>query len=67
MSPNPSGGDIINSFGHAVLSGYLVETVAQIISRSINPDVFVDNMKRNSGLQNTWSSCIIQMLQRQLI
>ena len=30
-----------------------METVTQI-SRSVNPDVFVDNMKRNSHLQNTF-------------
>ena len=25
----------------------------------------MDNMKRNSDLQSTWSSCVIQMLKRQ--
>ena len=35
----------------AVLKVILIETVTQI-SRSINPDVFVD-YKRNSDLQNT--------------
>ena len=48
----------------AVLNIILFETVTQI-SRSTNPDVFVDNMKRNSDLQSTWSSCVIQMLNRQ--
>ena len=48
----------------AVLNVILFETVTQI-SRSTNPDVFVDNMKRNSDLQRTWSSCVIQMLNQQ--
>ena len=40
------------------------ETVTKI-GRLINQDVFVDNMKRNSDLQNTWSSCVKQMLKWQ--
>ena len=40
------------------------EAVTQI-SRSINPDLFEDNMKRNSDLRNTWSSCVMQMLKQQ--
>ena len=31
----------------------------------MNQDVFEDNMKRNSDLWNTWSSCVMQMLKRQ--
>ena len=31
----------------------------------MNPDVFVENMKRNTDLQNTWFSSDIQMLKRQ--
>ena len=46
-----------------VLKVIQFETVTQI-SRSINPDVFVDNMKRNSNLKNT-SSFVMQMLKRQ--
>ena len=52
------------SFEHAVLKVIYFETVTEI-SRSINPDVFVDNMKRSSDLQNIWSYCVIQMLKRQ--
>ena len=52
------------SLEFAVLKVIWFETVTQV-SRSINPDVFVDNMKRNSDFQNTWSSCVIQMLKRQ--
>ena len=54
---------LIISFEFAILKVILFETVTQI-SRSINPDVFVDNMKRNSDPWNTWSSCVT-MLKRQ--
>ena len=52
------------SLEFVVLKVIYFETVTQI-SRSINPDVFMDNMKRNSDLQNTWSSCVMQMLKWQ--
>ena len=52
------------SLEFAVLKVVKFETVIQI-SRSINPGVFVDNMKSNSDLQNTWSSCVMQKLKRQ--
>ena len=41
----------------AALKVIYFENVAQF-SRSIKLDVFVDNMKRNFDLQNTWSSCV---------
>ena len=52
------------SLEFAVLKVIEFEIVTQI-SRSINQDVFVDNMKRNPDLQNAWSSCVMQMLKRQ--
>ena len=54
------------SLEFAVLKVIWFETVTQI-SRSINPDVLVNNMKRNSDILNlnTWSPCVMQMLKRQ--
>ena len=52
------------SLEFAILKVIQFATVTQI-SRSINPDVFANNMERNSDLQNTWSSCAMQMLKRQ--
>ena len=52
------------SLEFAVLKVIELETVTQS-GISINPDVFVDNMKRNSDLQNTWSSCVMLMLKWQ--
>ena len=61
---NSTKEDKKKSLEFIVLKVIYCETVTQI-SRSINPHVFVDNLKRNSDLQNTWSSCVMQMLKRQ--
>ena len=48
------------SLEFAVLKVIYFETVTQI-SISINPDVFADNMKRNSDLQSMCSSFVMQI------
>ena len=53
------------SLEFAVLKDIKFETVTQT-SRSINPNVFVDNMKRSLDLQNSWYFCVMQMLKRQI-